>query len=140
LLQQEFGFRPLYHFLATGGLWASNGLSRFDQRVWNSGVNRVVQAILLSASTLLSRLDQRIFDAFASAAARVTLVVIRASGYFDVRALDAAFTRMGEDILVLSQRLRRWQTGRIENYLLVIIIWGVGILTLAVAVSIVVVR
>jgi NADH-quinone oxidoreductase subunit L len=81
---------------------------------------------------LLGAFDRRVFDAFATALAHATLMMVRAAGRFDVRQLDAAVRDLGRGILALGQRVRVAQTGRIENYLLMALVWGLGVLLVAV--------
>ncbi len=59
------------------------------------------------------------------------LVAIRASARFDIHGLDAAFNGLGQALLAASQRVRSAQTGRIENYLLAVCAWGVGVIAVA---------
>lgn len=101
----EFGLKTLYAALTQAGFWLVRQLGTFD---------RVV------------------FDTFADLMTKGTLVVVRAVGRFDVRCIDAAVRDLGQGILALGQRVRVLQTGRIENYLLLVFIWGLGVITVAV--------
>ena len=101
----EFGLKVLYSTLTQASFWLVRQLGTFD---------RVV------------------FDAFAETMTKATLVFVRAVGRFDVQRLDAAVRDMGQSILTLGQRVRVLQTGRIENYLLVVFVWGLGVLAVAV--------
>ena len=76
--------------------------------------------------------DRQVFDAFAAGLTRATLALVRASGRFDAQRIDAAVKDVGEGILALGQRVRGVQTGRIENYLLLVMVWGLGVIALAV--------
>jgi hypothetical protein len=51
--------------------------------------------------------------------------------------LDAALGDLSEGILAFSQRARALQTGRIENYLLAALVWGLGVIAIAVLATIV---
>ena len=105
LLRGEFGFKPLYVLLTRLFFWLIMALGRFDHLV---------------------------FDTFTEALAGATLALIRASARFDVRRVDAAVRDLGQGILALGQRVRVLQTGRIENYLLIVFVWGLGVMVVAV--------
>ncbi len=80
------------------------------------------------------RVDQGVFDAASDALARGTLDVVRASLCFDLGRLDAAFDAGAIAIGRFGQHLRAMQTGRIDNYLFAIVLWGVGALAAGAAV------
>jgi len=101
----EFGLKALYRVLSQLGFVVVKGFGAFDRQV---------------------------FDAFAGGLARATLALVRASGRFDAQWIDAAVKDVGEGILALGQRVRGVQTGRIENYLLLVMVWGLGVIALAV--------
>ncbi|GAC1683098.1 MAG: NADH-quinone oxidoreductase subunit L [Ktedonobacteraceae bacterium] len=105
LLSGEFGFKAFYRLVARLGL--------------------------LSAA-LLNTFDTRIFERFAGAVARATVSVVRVSGRVDVHGFDDTVKDLGQTILALGQRVRVLQTGRIENYLLLVFMWGIGVVALAV--------
>jgi len=105
LFTGEFGFKALYRLLAQFSFWIVDGLGTFDRRV---------------------------FDAFARGLARATLALVRASGRFDAQRLDAVVRDLGKGILAFSQRVRALQTGRIDNYLLAVFIWSLGVVAIAV--------
>jgi hypothetical protein len=65
-------------------------------------------------------------------AAQGTLRLIRSAGTFDLQRLEAGVREFAEGVLGLSQRVRRVQTGRIENYLLAIFIWALVVIAAAV--------
>lgn len=96
----------------------------------------VVKAIL-TLSRRCSVIDRRVFDAFAARLAKATLALVRVSGRMDRRGFDASARIFGQEVLAISQRLRSWQTGRIENYLLAVFIWGLGVVVIAVFVMLV---
>lgn len=101
----EFGLKALYRVLSQLGFVVVKGFGAFDRQV---------------------------FDAFAGGLARATLALVKASGRFDAQWIDAAVKDVGEGILALGQRVRGVQTGRIENYLLLVMVWGLGVIALAV--------
>jgi NADH-quinone oxidoreductase subunit L len=105
VLRGEFGFKELYRLLTRLFFWLVAGLGRFDHLV---------------------------FDTFTEALAGATLALIRSSARFDVRRVDTAVRDLGQGILALSQRVRVLQTGRIENYLLIVFVWGLGVMVVAV--------
>ena len=45
---------------------------------------------------------------------------------FDLNWLDKAINNSGRELLSISQFVRKVQTGRIENYLLILFIFGLG--------------
>jgi hypothetical protein len=61
--------------------------------------------------------------------------LVDASQRFDLRRVDAAFTSLAEWLVHSGQRLRTVQTGRVYNYLLAIVAWGIGAMILAAAVA-----
>lgn len=105
LFTGEFGFKALYRVLTRPGFWIVDGSGVFDRRV---------------------------FDAFAGVLAGATLALVRASGRFDAQRLDAVVRDLGKGILAFSQRVRALQTGRIDNYLLAVFVWSLGVVAIAV--------
>lgn len=105
LFSSEFGLKLLYSLLARGGVWLVQRIAIFDHVV---------------------------FDGFAGLITHATLALVRASGRFDVRRIDTTVQEVGQGILVLGQRVRTFQTGRIENYLLMVFLWGLGVIAVAV--------
>lgn len=127
----EFGLKATYRLVARSGLQAANALGTFDRVVFDTLAAAVVKAIL-TLSRRCSTIDRRVFDAFAVSLAKATLALVRVSGRVDRRGFDDSIRTFGQDMLALSQRLRSWQTGRIENYLLAVFIWGLGVMVIAV--------
>lgn len=127
----EFGLQVLYRGVAAFGRWSTSALGLFDRGAFGATTDGLVAAFL-SAVRGLGALDRSIFDAFAAAIASGTLKMVRISGRFDLRVIDASIVAWGKDLLAGSQRLRRLQTGRIENYLLVVFFWCLGVIALAV--------
>ncbi len=127
----EFGLKATYRLVARSGLQAANALGTFDRVVFDTLAAAVVKAIL-TLSRRCSTIDRRVFDAFAVSLAKATLALVRVSGRVDRRGFDDSIRTIGQDMLALSQRLRSWQTGRIENYLLAVFIWGLGVMVIAV--------
>jgi len=103
-LRGEFGLRPVYTAIARAGLLATQGLAAFDRAV---------------------------FDPIGLWAARGLLAFTRNLTRFDVRGLDAGIRDLAQGLLAVSQRLRRLQTGMVGNYLLGILLWGLGVLIVA---------
>lgn len=152
----EFGFRPLYRALPRWGLRAARALDAFDRTVFvplSDGLARGALRGAHAAGALDRRyfdplggglargvvrtahaagaLDRMGFDAATGALAKAAVRMVRAGARFDLRGLEAAFVGFGRAILALSHRFRALQTGRIENYLLGIILGGVGVIALA---------
>ena len=134
LFAGEFGLMALYRGLTLFFLWVIERLGAFDRRVFDTALNGIVRGILVFIRACAG-VDRRIFDAFADALARTTLAAVRASGRFDVRRFDGAARDIGRGFLALGQRVRVAQTGRIENYLLAALVWGLGVLAIAVLVA-----
>ncbi len=132
----EFGFKALYRLVAQGGIAISNVLNSIDSAVFDTLNHGAVNA-LLTFIRMCKGIDRSIFDAFASVLARGTMALVRASGRVDVRGFDEAVKDLGRDILAFGQRVRVLQTGRIENYLLLVFIWGIGVVALAVLATLV---
>lgn len=130
LFGSEFGLVPAYRALARLGLRFVGAVGTFDQWVFDPLGVRLAGGVL-SATRRAGRFDRASFDALAGATARGTLDLVRAGARFDRRGLDAGVRRFGAGLLGLSQRARRLQTGRIENYLLAVFIWGLGIIVAA---------
>ena len=103
-LRGELGFVAAYQGLASAGVRLAFAAAAFDHTV---------------------------FDAFAGKLAVATRNLVRASGRFDRSRIDAAVASSGNGLLGLGQRVRAVQTGRIENYLLALFVWGLAIVVLA---------
>ena len=131
LFTAEFGLKPLYRLVTRAGFALVFALGAFDRRVFDTLIGGIV-ATLRGSTRLLSGFDRRVFDAFASTLATLTLVLVGASGRFDVRRIDGVVQAFGREVLALGQRVRVVQTGRIENYLLIVFVWGIGVIALAV--------
>lgn len=104
VLTGEFGLRVLYALIARFGVWSADRLYAFDHFV---------------------------FDGLANALVRATLSLTKVSEQFDARAINAAVMDMGRGVLAFGQRVRTLQTGHIENYLLVALLWSVGVVAVA---------
>jgi NADH-quinone oxidoreductase subunit L len=131
LFAGEFGLKALYEGITWLGFRVVEGLGAFDRLVFDTLLSRIVQGVLAFVHAC-GGVDRRVFDAFAQSLATVTLAVVRAAGRFDVRHFDAAVHDLGRSILSLGQRVRGAQTGHIENYLLMALVWVLGILLVAV--------
>ena len=131
LFGSEFGLKPLYRALAQVYFWLVERLGAFDRRVFDTTLNGIVKGFF-AVIQACAGIDRRVFDAFASALANGTLALVRATGRFDARRFDGAVRDIGRSVLTLGQRVRVAQTGRIENYLLVALAWGLGALAIAV--------
>ena len=134
LFAGEFGLKSLYRVLTQFFFWLVERLGAFDRRVFDTALGGIVKGVL-NFIRACAGIDRRVFDAFAGALANATLAVVRASGRFDVRRFDGAVRDIGQGFLTLGQRVRVAQTGRIENYLLVALAWGLGVLAIAVLVT-----
>ncbi len=131
LLAGEFGLKVLYQALTQFSFWIVARLGAFDRRVFDTALGGIVKGVLVF-TRVCAGIDRQVFDAFAGALASATLVAVRASGRFDVRRFDGAVHDIGQGFLTLGQRVRVAQTGRIENYLLVALAWGLAVLAIAV--------
>ena len=105
LFAGEFGLQAGYRLLTRLAFFVIHGLGAFDRLVFDTLTDDLVKA---------------------------TLALVRASGRFDMQWLDAAIRKLGQDILALSQRVRAWQTGRIENSLLAVFVWSLGVIAVAI--------
>ncbi|MDQ6659759.1 MAG: NADH-quinone oxidoreductase subunit L [Chloroflexota bacterium] len=127
----EFGMKALYSTLTQAAFWIVGVLGTCDRLVFDTLITTIIRGVLLVVRTC-STLDRRIFDAFAGTIAKATVTLVRASARFDARQVDGAVRDLGQSILALGQRVRVLQTGRIENYLLMVFVWGLGVMVLAV--------
>ena len=130
LFAAEFGLRWVYRILPRLGVRAADAVSAFDRAVFDPLGGRLARSAL-GVAQRTSGIDRRIFDASASRASSMTIEAVRVSARFDLRRLDAAFSAFGQVILATSGRLRSLQTGQIQNYLLAIFAWGLGLIALA---------
>lgn len=131
LFAGEFGLKILYEGVTWLGFRGVEGLGAFDRLVFDRLLGGIIQGVLAFVRAC-GGVDRRVFDAFAQSLATVTLAVVRAAGRVDVRRFDAAVRDLGRGILSLGQRVRCAQTGHIENYLLMALVWGLGVLLVAV--------
>ncbi len=101
----EFGMIPLYALSSRAGL-----------------------ATVRAAATV----DAAIFDPLGNWLAEALLRLVRWANRFDLRGLDAAVREFARSTLRFGGLVRRVETGRIENYLLAMLIWGIGVALAAV--------
>jgi len=130
----EFGFKVLYRLVSHGGLGAVRIANIVDHALFDTLNSWAIRG-LLAFVRACAEIDRTLFDAFAGVVVRVMMTVVRASGRIDLRGFDTTVRDVGQGILTFSQRVRGLQTGRIENYLLFVFMWGVGVLALAVLVA-----
>ncbi len=131
LLADECGLRRLYQGVPVLVLAGSRAAATFDDHVFNALAPGVAGALRAGAQALAG-MDRAVFDAGATTIARATRRAARAGAGFERGRVDAGFSGLGAAILVVSSRVRRLQTGRIENYLLLLCAWGLGVITVAV--------
>jgi NADH-quinone oxidoreductase subunit L len=131
VLIEEFGLKACYRLIASMSFRCITLLGTFDRLVFDTIIDGIVAGVL-DFTHLCSRVDRQVFDTFASSLARATLALVSVSNRFDIRVIDRSLTSFSQDVLRLSQRLRRLQTGRIENYMLVVFLWGVAVVAVAV--------
>ena len=131
VFDNEFGFIPVYRALTRASLWLANTTGAFDRRTFDPVSARLAAAIG-SFIGGAARFDSATFEAVGRMAAQGTLRLIRSAGTFDLQRLEAGVREFAEGVLCLSQRVRRVQTGRIENYLLAIFIWALVVIAAAV--------
>ncbi len=131
VLIEELGLKACYRLVASLGFRGVALLGTFDRQFFDAIIHGIVVSTLRFIH-LCARIDRRIFDTFAGSLARATLALVSASNRFDIRVIDRSVTFFSLDVLRMSQRLRRLQTGRIENYMLVVFLWGVVVVAFAV--------
>ncbi len=134
LLAGEFGLVRLYQVLPMLVLAVSRAVAAFDDTVFNPLGPQVAGAARRVARGA-GRVEGAVFDAAATALAQTTLVAVRLGARFDTRRVDAGFTGLGSALLGVGSRVRRLQTGRIENYLLLLCAWGLGVVVVAVVIG-----
>ncbi len=120
--ETEFGLRTATDAVGRLGLGIVGAAARVDATVMDPIPNRAAAA-LLRAIRGAAGLDRATFDRVATLASRAALQFIRAARSFDIRALDEFVRKLGDGTLRAGQAVRRLQTGRIENYLLMIYTW-----------------
>jgi hypothetical protein len=130
LFASEAGLKTLYHSLARLGLRAMEAASDVDRRTFDPLGSRVA-GIAMHAVQRARSFDEAIFGAAAARTAASMLTAVEAGRRLDLRGIEAAIERFGHALLAVSQRLRALQTGRIENYLLAVFVWGLGLIALA---------
>lgn len=130
-LAGELGLRPLYALVARGGLDLAAAAAAVDRAVFDP-LAASAAGIVVRAAQQAGRFDHAVFDAAATSAATTTMSASRAAAHFDLRRLDAAVTAFGQGLLGLSQRVRRLQTGHIENYLIGALVGSLGVIVLAI--------
>lgn len=130
VLSGEFGVKQLYSAVTVACLRSAGALAKFDARVFDGSADFAARAVG-HAVRGVSRVDRAVFDRAANATADAVLKVIRQAARFDLRSLEESVLRAAESILVASNRLRKIQTGRIENYLLSIFLWSLVIVAAA---------
>ncbi|MDQ6801513.1 MAG: NADH-quinone oxidoreductase subunit L [Acidobacteriota bacterium] len=118
----EFGLRPATMAVASVTVAGTRVIGWFDSHAIDSLPVRVAVA-LRSAARRAAAVDRAVFDRAADLAAAVALKLVRATRSFDLRAIDELVHRFGEVTLRAGDSLRKLQTGRIENYLLMIYAW-----------------
>jgi hypothetical protein len=109
-------------------------MASIDRRVFDAAAQRVASGAL-GIIRNAARFDRGVFDAGAARATIFTLRAIRAAAQFDVKRIDIFVSDAASRVLALSERLRRLQTGRVENYLLPLFVWTVFLVVLAALLS-----
>ena len=120
--ETEFGLRTATDAVGRLGLGIVGAAARVDATVMDPIPNRAA-ATLVRGIRSAAGLDRATFDRVATLASRAALQFIRAARSFDIRALDEFVRKLGDGTLRAGQAVRRLQTGRIENYLLMIYTW-----------------
>ncbi len=123
-------FDPVADRVAAQALGIIRGAAGFDRAVFDAISARATR-LALRAIVAAEHFDRAVFDAISARATQFTLRAIIAAGRFDVRRIDAFVTSVGARVLTVSERLRPLQTGRIENYLVPLFVWGVLLVALA---------
>ena len=83
----------------------------------------------LALSKLSSLFDQYVVDGIVNGASRLTTRLSFAEGRFDLKVIDGAVNAVAGAIIFSGSRLRRIETGRIQNYLVGLLV-GVLIILL----------
>jgi len=131
LLAGEFGLKRLYRVLPQLGFRTIRRVNHLDRAFFDpmsAGLARVARGIVGGVGNL----DRAILDAAVTRGVAAVLAILRTSARVDLHRVDASFNAFGRALLAAGQRLRGLQTGRIENYLLGIFVWGLGAIILAV--------
>ena len=123
-------FDPIGDRAAAGATGLVRSASRLDRRVFDRIGDRAASGVVALARSA-SRFDRAVFDSVATWATAVTLRFIRAAARVDVRRIEAFVASLGRGVLAVSGRLRPLQTGRVDNYLLPLFVWGCLLIALA---------
>jgi len=134
ILAGEFGLVALYRLVPRAVYTVARTLDRFDRVVFDRVAGAGARSTLRAVGGA-GRIDRKVFDAGGDAVVWATLAGVQIGGQFDLRRLDAAFNNLGAAILTFGARVRRLQTGRVENYLLVLFAGAIGVLLLAALVT-----
>jgi NADH:ubiquinone oxidoreductase subunit 5 (subunit L)/multisubunit Na+/H+ antiporter MnhA subunit len=132
IISEAVAMNRLYRAFAAIGLRGAHLLAALDRRVFDR-IAQTVARISVPAVRRLAALDHRVFDAAARSGASWGLALVRGAIRIDVAAVERSFAAFGDGVLATSQRLRRLQTGRVENYLMTIFVWSLAIALLVVA-------
>lgn len=130
LLRAEIGLRPLAERVASWSVQGASGIAAFDRGVFEhvAGASAAGAIVLVHGAQAV---DRAIFDRAADAVSTWTLTAIRSASRFDRRRVDAFVGWLAASITTFSERARRLQTGRIENYLLPVFVWGLVVVLVA---------
>ncbi len=79
-------------------------------------------ALTLGLSKLARWFDTYIIDGIVNGVARLTVLLSRAGGKFDNVVIDGMVNGVANSSLAVGGRLRRFQTGRVQNYVLWVIL------------------
>ncbi|MHB1415317.1 MAG: NADH-quinone oxidoreductase subunit 5 family protein [Chloroflexota bacterium] len=127
----EFGMIPLYDLSSRAGLVTVRAAATVDAVVFDPLGDRLALGALHVIAAARA-IDASVFDRLGNWLAEAVLWLIRWANRFDLGGLDAAVRRLASSTLRFSQLARRLETGRIENYLLAVLVWGIVVALAAV--------
>jgi len=120
VLKNKYYFDELYHAtFVRGAIALANVFFYFDNRWVIDPIVNLVGRIGRLISDISAAFDLRIIDGLVDLAGRVGAALSSFSGILDLNIVDRIVDGVGETAEVAGQSLRRIQTGRAQNYLLV---------------------
>ncbi len=123
LFRSEMLLIPAYGALRRVSLAVAAVSGWLDHHVFDRGIDSAARGAV-KVVRFAGWLDRSVFDAHADAVAELFRRVISMLARFNEHALDWSIDSSAHRLIPWSDTVRRIQTGRIENYLLGIVLWA----------------
>jgi NADH-quinone oxidoreductase subunit L len=122
VLKNKYYFDELYHAtVVRGTIGLANVFFFFDNRWVIDPIVNLVGRIGRGISELSAAFDLRVIDGLVDLAGRTGAGLSSISGVLDLNVVDRIVDGLGEIASAGGRSLRRIQTGRVQNYLLVVL-------------------